>query len=140
MLQISDAETPQVSIYELAGGEEAFFRLVHSFYEGVAHDPILRPLYPEDLSESEHYTALFLIQFCGGPGRYSQEKGHPRLRMRHLPFVIGVAERDAWVAQMRRAVESEIENPKVREYLNNYFEKTATWMINTQPYDQTPAT
>ncbi|HEX9997675.1 MAG TPA: globin [Abditibacterium sp.] len=120
----------QPSIYELAGGESTFFRLVHRFYEGVATDPVLRPLYPENLSESEHFTALFLIQFCGGPATYSQQRGHPRLRMRHLPFSIGQKERDAWVFHMKNAVESEIENPGVREYLNDYFDKTATWMMN----------
>jgi hemoglobin len=120
----------ETTVYQLAGGEEAFFRLVHRFYEGVAGDPVLRPLYPEDLTHSEHYTALFLIQFCGGPAAYSQQKGHPRLRMRHLPFSIGQPERDAWVFHMRNAVESEIENPAVRNYLNDYFERTATFMMN----------
>jgi hemoglobin len=120
----------ETTVYELAGGQEAFFRLVERFYEGVATDPTLRPLYPEDLSQSIHYTALFLIQFCGGPATYSAEKGHPRLRMRHLPFAIGPKERDAWVLHMRNAVESEIENPAVRDYLNQYFERTATFLMN----------
>lgn len=119
------------SVFELAGGEEAFFRLVKNFYAGVAGDPILRPLYPEDMSEAERNTALFLIQFCGGPATYSAQKGHPRLRMRHYPFAIGQKERDAWVFHMTRAVESEIENPDVRAYLNQYFEKTATFLINS---------
>lgn len=118
------------SIYELAGGEAAFFRLVQRFYEGVANDAVLRPLYPDDLSEAERNTALFLIQFCGGPATYSAQKGHPRLRMRHYPFAIGQKERDAWVFQMNRAVESEIENEAVRAYLHQYFERTATFLIN----------
>lgn len=119
------------SIFQLAGGEEAFFRLVNHFYQGVARDPILRPLYPEDMSEAERNTALFLIQFCGGPATYSAQKGHPRLRMRHYPFAIGQKERDAWVFHMNRAVENEIENADVRAYLKGYFEKTATFLINS---------
>ncbi len=122
--------TDAPSIYEMAGGEDAFFRLVKRFYEGVASDPVLRPLYPEDLSDSEKYTALFLIQFCGGPATYSAQKGHPRLRMRHYPFAIGQKERDAWVSLMNRAVESEIENADVRAYLHQYFERTATFLMN----------
>ncbi len=118
------------SIYALAGGEAAFFRLVKHFYAGVAGDPILRPLYPDDMSEAERNTALFLIQFCGGPATYSAQKGHPRLRMRHYPFAIGQKERDAWVLHMGRAVDSEIEHAEVRAFLHNYFEKTATFLIN----------
>lgn len=125
-----DMHQEETSIYDLAGGEEAFFRLVKRFYEGVATDPVLSPMYPEDLTQSIHYTALFLVQFCGGPTTYSNEKGHPRLRMRHLPFAIGQKERDAWVFHMKNAVESEIENPAVREYLNQYFERTATFLMN----------
>ena len=118
------------SFFELAGGEEAFFRLVKRFYEGVDKDPVLRPLYPEDLSEAERNTALFLIQFCGGPATYSAGRGHPRLRMRHYPFAIGQKERDAWVLHMGRAVDSEIAHDGVRAYLHQYFEKTATFLIN----------
>lgn len=121
---------PEVTVFELAGGEEAFFRLVRRFYAGVETDPVLRPLYPEDLEESIRHTALFLIQFCGGPRTYSDSRGHPRLRLRHLPFAIGQAERDAWVKHMRAAVEEEIAHPQVREFLNDYFERTATFMMN----------
>lgn len=118
------------SIYELAGGEDAFFRLVKRFYAGVANDAVLRPLYPADMSEAERNTALFLIQFCGGPATYSTQKGHPRLRMRHYPFAIGQKERDAWVFHMNGAVDKEIANAEVRAYLHQYFEKTATFLIN----------
>jgi hemoglobin len=119
-----------VTLYELVGGEAVFFRLVERFYAGVEQDPVLRPLYPENLEESIRHTALFLIQFCGGPGTYSQQRGHPRLRMRHLPFAIGQQERDAWVKHMRQAVEETIENPEARQMLNDYFERTATFMMN----------
>ncbi len=121
---------PQTTVFELAGGAPAFHRLAQRFYEGVARDAVLRPMYPADLGESAHLLALFLIQFCGGPATYSQQKGHPRLRMRHLPFSIGQKERDAWVSHMKDALESEIENPQAREFLSQYFERTATFMMN----------
>ena len=89
------------------GGSEAFERLVHRFYQGVAEDPLLRPLYPEeDLSGAEERLRMFLVQYWGGPNTYGLQRGHPRLRMRHAPFVIGEAERDAWLKHMRDAVES----------------------------------
>ncbi|MEU5866141.1 globin [Nonomuraea sp. NPDC047529] len=97
----------ETSFYDAVGGEETFRRLVHRFYEGVAEDPLLRPLYPEpDLTGAEDRLRGFLIQYWGGPNTYSQERGHPRLRMRHVPFVIGEAERDAWLRHMRDAVDS----------------------------------
>ncbi|WP_199537283.1 globin [Spongiactinospora gelatinilytica] len=96
-----------VSFYEAVGGEETFHRLVHRFYEGVAEDPLLRPLYPEeDLTGAEERLRMFLVQYWGGPNTYSRQRGHPRLRMRHVPFVIGTAERDAWLRHMHDAVES----------------------------------
>ncbi|MBB6349784.1 globin [Nonomuraea muscovyensis] len=97
----------ETSFYEAVGGEETFRRLVHRFYEGVSQDPLLRPLYPEeDLTGAEDRLRGFLVQYWGGPNTYSQERGHPRLRMRHVPFVIGEAERDAWLKHMRDGVES----------------------------------
>lgn len=93
------------SFYDAVGGDETFRRLVHRFYEGVAEDPLLRPLYPEeDLTGAEDRLRGFLIQYWGGPNTYSQERGHPRLRMRHNPFVIGEAEREAWLKHMHDAV------------------------------------
>ncbi|NRQ36980.1 globin [Nonomuraea sp. NN258] len=97
----------ETSFYDAVGGEETFRRLVHRFYEGVAEDPLLRPLYPEeDLTGAEDRLRGFLIQYWGGPNTYSQERGHPRLRMRHVPFTIGEPERDAWLRHMRDAVDS----------------------------------
>ncbi|MFG1705198.1 globin [Nonomuraea sp. M3C6] len=97
----------ETSFYDAVGGEETFRRLVHRFYEGVAEDPLLRPLYPEpDLSGAEERLRGFLIQYWGGPKTYSEQRGHPRLRMRHMPFVIGKPERDAWLRHMRDAVDS----------------------------------
>ncbi|HEY0169335.1 MAG TPA: globin [Jatrophihabitans sp.] len=93
--------------FERAGGEQTFRSLVQRFYDGVALDPVLRPLYPEEeLEAAADRLALFLIQYWGGPTTYSQSRGHPRLRMRHAPFVIGAAERDAWLRHMREALDS----------------------------------
>jgi hemoglobin len=92
------------TLYERVGGELFFVDLVDRFYLGVAGDPLLRPLYPDDLVESSRHLALFLMQYWGGPGTYGEERGHPRLRMRHAPFVIGPAERDAWLRHMLGAV------------------------------------
>lgn len=105
---MQDREVPEeASFYELVGGEETFRRLVARFYVGVAADPVLRPLYPEeDLGPAEERLRMFLIQYWGGPRTYSQQRGHPRLRMRHVPFGIGERERVAWLTHMRAAVDS----------------------------------
>ncbi len=96
-----------VTFFDAVGGEETFHRLVHRFYAGVADDPVLRPLYPEpDLSGAEERLRMFLVQYWGGPKTYSEQRGHPRLRMRHVGFRIGLAERDAWLRHMREAVDS----------------------------------
>jgi hemoglobin len=122
------------SIYELAGGEETFRLLVRRFYERVGSDPILRPVYPEeDLSGATERLTLFLIQYWGGPSTYSERRGHPRLRMRHQPFVIGQTERDAWLGHMTAAVESLELAPAVRRALLDYFETASTAMINSRP-------
>ena len=97
---------PTGTFYEAVGGEETFRRLVAAFYAGVAEDPVLRRLYPEDdLGPAEERLRMFLIQYWGGPTTYSERRGHPRLRMRHVPFAIGAAERDAWLARMRAALD-----------------------------------
>jgi hemoglobin len=101
------AAQEQITFYDAVGGEETFRRLVSRFYQGVANDPLLRPLYPEeDLASAEERLRLFLIQYWGGPSTYSQRRGHPALRMRHARFAIGQAERDAWLRHMREAVDS----------------------------------
>jgi hemoglobin len=92
------------TVYERVGGDAFFVDLVDHFYLGVAGDPLLRPLYPDDLTEPAQHLALFLIQYWGGPGTYSEQRGHPRLRMRHVPFVIGPGERDAWLRHMLEAL------------------------------------
>ena len=110
--------------------DEPFYKLVDEFYAGVATDPVLRPLYPEDLTESKRHLALFLIQRCGGPSTYSDERGHPRMRGRHMPFKIGVAERDAWVKNMFAAIDKVEEFQPFKEQLRQYFAEFASFMIN----------
>lgn len=96
----------ETSFYEAVGGEDTFRRLVARFYQLVADDPVLRPVYPSrNLGSAEEHLRLFLIQYWGGPGTYSEERGHPRLRMRHARFAIGEAERDAWLRNMRTALD-----------------------------------
>jgi len=124
------SESEAVSIYELVGGHEAFVRLVDAFYAAVEQDALLRPLYPASLDEPREHLALFLTQFFGGPDVYSQRRGHPRLRARHLPFRIGRAERDAWVKHMLAALDkSGIQEP-ANTQMRDYFQEAATFLIN----------
>jgi len=122
-----------VSVYGAAGGEETFSRLVAAFYAAVAQDPVLRPLYPRDpvmFAAAAEHLRLFLIQYWGGPGWYSERRGHPRLRLRHSPFSIGRVERDAWMRHMRAAVDSLELEAGLRDTLLEYFEQAATAMMN----------
>jgi len=122
------------SVYELAGGEPVFRLLVQRFYARVAEDPVLRAVYPDDdLSPATERLTLFLIQYWGGPSTYSQQRGHPRLRMRHQPFAIGQAERDAWLGHMTAAVDSLDLAPAVSKALLDYFATASTAMINQPP-------
>jgi len=131
----TDPEPPAASFYDLVGGAETFRRLVAAFYAGVAGDPVLRPLYPEaDLSGAETRLRMFLEQYWGGPRTYSDQRGHPRLRMRHAPFRVGPAERDAWLRHMRAAVDSLALPPEQDEVLWEYLERAAHFMVN-QPED-----
>ncbi|MFC0865306.1 globin [Sphaerimonospora cavernae] len=119
------------SFYDAVGGEETFRRLVHRFYEGVATDPLLRPMYPEDdLDGAEERLRLFLIQYWGGPNTYSERRGHPRLRMRHVPFVIGERERDAWLGHMQDAIHSLELPPERAEQLWKYLVYAAYSLVN----------
>jgi hemoglobin len=117
--------------YEAVGGDETFRLLVHRFYAGVAQDPELRPLYPEqDLSGAEERLRLFLMQYWGGPTTYSEQRGHPRLRMRHHPFVIRLTERDLWLKHMRAALDSLELDPEFKDPLWSYLERAAHSMVN----------
>ena len=127
---MTDAQ-PGPTLYDLVGGEETFHRLVARFYAGVAADPVLRPLYPEeDLGPAEERLRMFLVQYWGGPRTYSHRRGHPRLRMRHAPFAIGERERDAWLRRMRDAVDSLELPPEQEEPLWRYLEMAAHSMQN----------
>jgi len=119
------------NVYQAAGGEDTFRLLVQRFYARVADDALLRPLYPEeDLSNAAERLTLFLIQYWGGPSTYNEQRGHPRLRIRHQPFAIGQDERDAWLGHMTAAVDSLNLSPALRKALVDYFETASTAMIN----------
>jgi hemoglobin len=119
-------------VYERVGGTPFFERLVDRFYDGVAADDVLLRLYPtpEDLYAARRHLTLFLVQYWGGPTTYSEERGHPRLRMRHAPFAIGPEERDHWLAHMRAAIDDVDPDPEVREALEAYFAMAAESMRN----------
>jgi hemoglobin len=119
-----NADKQPPSFYDAVGGEATFTRLVDRFYDAVETDPVLRPLYPEpDLASARRRLTLFLMQYWGGPTTYDELRGHPRLRMRHSPFAIGPAERDAWLGHMTAAVrslglEADLERPLL-DYLTS---------------------
>ena len=122
---------PEVTLYDAVGGMPFFEGLVTRFYEGVAGDEVLRPLYPADLEAPTRHLTLFLAQYWGGPTTYDTERGHPRLRMRHAPFAIGPDERDRWLVHMRAAVDGAGPLPEpVRTALLEYFEMAAEAMRN----------
>ena len=122
----------QVSFYEQVGGMPTFRRLVDAFYRGVAEDEVLKPMYPEeDLGPAAERLTLFLAQYWGGPSTYSEERGHPRLRMRHMPFHVNPDARDRWLQHMRTAVD-ELGLPPLQEAtLWDYLQRAALAMVNT---------
>jgi hemoglobin len=131
MRENSRVATPE-NFYEAVGGEETFRRIVSRFYEQVAVDEILRPLYPEeDLGPAAERLTLFLIQYWGGPHTYSDQRGHPRLRMRHAPFRISPIERDAWLKNMRIAVDEQKLPEQYQAQLWSYLEMAAQSMLNS---------
>ncbi len=125
-----DPQSPPSTLYDRVGGEPFFSALVERFYQGVEQDPVLRPLYPENLGPPKRHLALFLVQYWGGPTTYNEQRGHPRLRMRHFPFAIGQAEREAWLRHMRAAVDASGASPEDKEALLAYFEMAATHLVN----------
>ena len=123
--------TDTTTLYHRAGGMPFFERLVGRFYAGVATDPILRPLYPEpDLAGAQRRLTLFLAQYWGGPRTYDDERGHPRLRMRHAPFAIDAAARDRWLELMRGALAAEAPPADVAAELDAYLGMAADAMRN----------
>lgn len=126
----------QRTVFEAVGGEPAFRRLVAAFYAGVRQDPILRPLYPdEDLAAAQERLTLFLMQYWGGPSTYGDTRGHPRLRMRHAPFAIDAAARDAWLTHMRAALDT-LELPdELDDALWDHVYRGALMLVNRPDHD-----
>jgi hemoglobin len=124
---------PGLSLFDEVGGMPFFEALVGGFYDAVAGDPILRPLYPEtddDLPGARRRLTLFLAQYWGGPTTYDSERGHPRLRIRHQPFAIGPTERDVWLRLMRASLAALDPTPSVGDRLDAYLEMAAESMRN----------
>ncbi|MEN9752164.1 MAG: hypothetical protein RLZZ600_1211 [Actinomycetota bacterium] len=120
------------TFFDEIGGHDTFARLTAKFYEGVAADPVLKPMYPEvDLEPARERLQLFLEQYWGGPTTYSDTRGHPRLRLRHQPYKINPDARARWVEHMTIAVDSLGLSPLQRETLMDYLTRAATAMLNT---------
>ncbi len=124
--------TEPVSFYDQVGGMDTFRRLVEAFYRGVASDEVLKPMYPEeDLGPAAERLTLFLAQYWGGPTTYGETRGHPRLRMRHMPFHVDPDARDRWLRHMRAAVDEIALPPAFEAPLWDYLERAAYAMVNT---------
>ncbi|MFE1644973.1 globin [Microbacterium sp. P01] len=132
------SEHEPMSFYDEIGGHETFVRLVDVFYDGVASDAVLKPMYPEeDLGPAKQRLLMFLEQYWGGPTTYSQERGHPRLRMRHMPFHVNPDARDRWLSHMRAAVDA-LDLPPLHEAtLWDYLNRAAHAMVNT--FERSPS-
>ena len=132
---------PAPTFYDEIGGHATFVALVRRFYAGVAGDPPLRALYPEeDLAPAEERLRMFLEQYWGGPTTYSDARGHPRLRMRHAPFAVTSDMRDRWLTHMRDAVASLDLTEDQRTQLWSYLERAAYFMVNQAGDEPPPAT
>ncbi|MGV1004254.1 MAG: globin [Candidatus Nanopelagicales bacterium] len=132
------SSVPPRSPYERFGGAAFFTDLVRGFYRRVAHDPVLLPLYPEaDLGPAEDRLRMFLEQYWGGPTTYSQQRGHPRLRMRHAPYPIDAQAHDAWLANMRASLDDTLRthplDPADEAELWDYLQRAAHAMVNCFP-------
>ena len=135
---LREAMEAPVAVYEAVGGQSFFDDLVNRFYDAVEGDPLLRPMYPKDMRTSRWRLASFLGQYWGGTARYSEARGHPRLRMRHMPFTIGWAEREAWMAHMtaslnRATLADGTGRPlpdEIRAVMFDHFDNAATHLVN----------
>ncbi|AUY54161.1 globin [Streptomyces sp. CB01881] len=133
MKEIRRGTLSEETFFDQVGGEPTFRRLVHRFYQGVAEDELLRPMYPEeDLGPAEERLVLFLMQYWGGPRTYSEHRGHPRLRMRHVPFKVDRAAHDAWLRNMRVAVDELALPADAAQQLWDYLTYAAASMVNTE--------
>lgn len=120
------------TFYEEIGGFETMRGIVHRFYEGVATDELLRPMYPEeDLGPAEERFLLFLVQYWGGPTTYSEQRGHPRLRMRHAPFKVDPEARDRWLVHFRAALDDAALTPEQDAQFWDYVTHAAQFMVNS---------
>ncbi len=131
-LTMPSGEKAGGNFFEQVGGSPVFEKLVNAFYEGVANDDVLRPMYPEeDLGPAARRLQLFLEQYWGGPSTYQEERGHPRLKMRHAVFKINPLARERWLLHMRAALESLELSPLKEAELWAYLDRAATAMLNT---------
>ncbi len=131
MTEIPRGTLQQQTFFDAVGGEPTFRRLVDRFYEGVAQDPVLRPMYPEeDLGPAAERLTLFLMQYWGGPRTYGEKRGHPRLRMRHVPFRVDRAAHDAWLRHMRQALDELGLEPEYERQFWEYLVYAAGSLIN----------
>ncbi len=121
----------EISVFEFVGGEATFEQLVYEFYRRVEADEYLRPMFPDDLEPGKRWQQLFLTQYFGGPAAYGQERGQPRLRMRHAPFPIDTAAREAWLGHMLAAIDEVGISEPARSIMREYFERASAFMINT---------
>jgi hemoglobin len=122
-----------LSDFEEFGGKTFFLNLVNDFYQGVKFDPILKPMYPEhDFEGAIERLSLFLMQYWGGPTTYSEKRGHPRLRMRHMPFAIDFKARDAWLTHMQNALKKQNLSSELETKIWNYLQMAANSMVNTR--------
>lgn len=122
----------ELNVYETVGGDATFQKLVDTFYDLVEADDVLRPMFPEELEAGKRWQFLFLTQFFGGPARYNPERGHPRLRMRHMPFSIDQIARDHWLAHMLAAIDAAGITEPARGIMRDYFERGSSFMINAE--------
>lgn len=127
---MSDSE---LNVYELVGGDPVFRQLVNDFYARIEADTLLRPLFPADLEAGKEWQFLFLTQFFGGPPRYNNQRGHPRLRMRHAPFPIDQVARDHWLAHMLAAMDAVGITEPSRSLMKDYFVRASAAMMNAEP-------
>lgn len=121
-----------MTFYDEIGGHATFQRIVEVFYREVAVDPVMRPMYPEeDLDPAAERLTMFLEQYWGGPGTYSERRGHPRLRMRHVPFHVNPDARDRWLAHMRTALDEAQLSPLHDATFWDYLQRAAHSLVNT---------
>ncbi len=129
---VSSAQTDGQTFYDAIGGHETIKRIVDRFYEGVESDPVLRPLYPEeDLGPANRRFRMFLEQYWGGPTTYSQERGHPRLRMRHAPFAVTPEAKDRWLVHFRAGLDEVALPPELDAQFWEYVNHAALFMVNS---------